>query len=175
MFGNGSCDSLGTLDVRMPLRNGSFLPLRIDVVDTHIPFLLGLDILDREKLVADNVKNVLDSRRDNWQLPIRRKCRHMFFEWGPYDVRFTRSELQKLHLHFFHANVQKLYNLIKRARPDEVNADTKKMLEEITEACRNCHIMTLVLIKHQAKPYRFWVSIPSDRVKFNHKVAVDLM
>lgn len=123
----------------MPLLNGSFLPLQIDVIDTDIPFLLGLNILGREKFVADNVKDVLENRRDNWQLPIRRKCGHMFVEWGPCDVRFSRSELQKLHLHFFHANVQKLYNLLKRARPDELNADTKKMLEEIAEACRNCH------------------------------------
>ena len=168
IFGDGSCASLGELRIRIPLPNGSFLPLSIDVVDADIPCLLGLDLLDREGLVADNVENVLDSRRDHWKMPITRKHGHMFVEWGRQDIRFTKAELQKLHLHFFHANAQKLFNLLKRARPDSVNSDTRNALEEIAKACRNCH-------QHSPRPYRFRVSIPADDVKFNHEVAVDLM
>lgn len=168
IFGNGSCASMGKLELRLPLPDGQFLPLLIDVVDADIPFLLGLDVLDNERLVADNVSNVLESRRDKWKLPIKRKHGHMFVEWGQESIRFTKAELQKLHLHLFHANVQKLYNLLKRARPEEVTADTRRTLEEIADASRNCHT-------HKAGPYRFRVSIPEEEVRFNHEVAIDLM
>lgn len=82
VFGDGSCDSLGTLEIRMPLPNGSFLPLLIDVVKADIPLLLGLEILDRERLVADNVDNILDGRWDHWKLPIHRKYGQMLVECG---------------------------------------------------------------------------------------------
>lgn len=92
IFGDGACDSLGTLGIRIPLPNGAYLTLTIDVVNADVPLLLGLDILDREPLVADNVANILDSRRDHWQLPIPRKYGHMFVEWGRPDIRFTKAE-----------------------------------------------------------------------------------
>lgn len=96
---------------------------------------MGLDVLNKEKLVADNVSDVLESRRDKWKLSIKRKHGHMFVEWGQESIRFTKAEIQKIHLHSFHANVQKLYNLLKRAHPEEVSADTRRTLEEMADAC----------------------------------------
>ena len=124
--------------------------------------------MDREAMVPDDVKNTLVGRRDKWQLLITRKHGHMFVEWGEQEICYTKAELQKLHLHSFHPSVTKLYNLLKRARPQEVNAETRRVLEEIADACTNCH-------EHRDRPYRFRVSIPADRLKFNHEVAIDLM
>lgn len=118
-------------------------------------------------LVADNDPNVLDSCRDNWTLLIVRKHGDTFIERAPASVRFTKSELQKLHLHFFHPNFQKLYNVRKEAIPNEFDVGTKSTLEEIAKACRNCQ-------QHRSKPYRFRVSIQSDEAQFNHEVSVDL-
>lgn len=83
-------------------------------------------------------------------------------------IFFTKTELQKLHLHFIHPNVRKLYNLIKIARSDIVNADTKPTLEEIVAAYRTFH-------EQRARPYLFCVSIPTDDISFNHRFTVDLM
>lgn len=37
IFGNGSCASMGKLEIRLPLLDGQFLPFLIDVVDADIP------------------------------------------------------------------------------------------------------------------------------------------
>ena len=92
----------------------------------------------------------------------------MFVEWNQEQICFSCAELQKLHLHLFQLNVTKLYNLLKRARPQEVNSSTKKVLEEIAEACQNCR-------RHRSRPYRFRVSLPADDIKLNHEIAADLM
>lgn len=168
LFGDGSCDNTGIITIRLPLPLGSFLPLSVDVVHADIPLLVGLDILDRECRVPDNVDNFEISRRDNCRILITRKHGHMFIVWDAAAVRFSKAELQKLHIHFFHPNVQKLYNLLKRARPDDVGADTKTALEEIAASCHNCQ-------SHRSNPYRFPVSILEEEIKFNHEVAVDLM
>lgn len=88
IFGNGSSDSLGKIDIRLPTPQGTFIPLSIDVVSADIPLLLGLDIMDKESLVADNVLNVLDCRSSSWKLPIQRKYNHMFVCWGPQSIGF---------------------------------------------------------------------------------------
>jgi hypothetical protein len=80
---------------------------------------------------------------------------------------FTKSELQRLHLRFFHPSVHKLYNLIRRAKPLEGTSDTRALLEEITEACKTCqHISKL--------PYRFRVSMLKDII-FNQDLALAVM
>ena len=47
------------MEVRIPTPVGSFLKFPMDVVSADLPMLLGLDILDREGLIADNVRNEL--------------------------------------------------------------------------------------------------------------------
>lgn len=56
MFGSGAQHSLGTLEFRIPLPNGTYLSLRVDVVDADIPLLGELDVMDRDEIVLDNVK-----------------------------------------------------------------------------------------------------------------------
>jgi Aspartyl protease len=46
-FGSGDQRSLGTIPIRIPTVNGAFPPVQVDVVNTNIPFLLGLDFLKR--------------------------------------------------------------------------------------------------------------------------------
>ena len=70
MFGNGNQKSLGALEIRLPFPSGIFLSLKIDVVNAEVPTLLGLDVLDREKQVPNNVDNKLMSKLRGWNLPI---------------------------------------------------------------------------------------------------------
>lgn len=167
-FGDLIETSLGRMEIRVPTPQSSFLPIFVDVVDADVPLLIGLDILDQEKLVPDNVENVLLSKDRGWKLPITRFQGHMFLKWEPKRTLFTRAELHRLHLHFFHPNARKLYNLIKRVRPEDVSPATVKVLEEIAEQCKVCK-------QHSPRPYRFRVSIPSDEIVFNHAVALDLV
>lgn len=53
-FGDGDYRYFGRLDVRIPTPDGSYLPLSVDVANADVPLLIGLDVLDRLKLVANN-------------------------------------------------------------------------------------------------------------------------
>lgn len=57
MFGDGLHMSLGKLEMRLPTPDGAFLAMSVDVVSADVPLLLGIDVLDREQLVADNVES----------------------------------------------------------------------------------------------------------------------
>lgn len=167
-FGDGLYSSLGTIEIRLPTPDGSFLAMEVDVVDAYVPLLMGIDTLDREQLVADNVENVLDSRRYGWKIPIARRNGHMYVQWNAKTLMFTRSELKKLHLHFFHPSARKLFNLLKRTDPTKATGDTMTMLEEISKACSTCAV-------YSPGPRRFRVSLPKGDCVFNHTLAMDLL
>lgn len=120
-FGDGKYESLGKLAIRIPTPNKSYIPLLIDVVSADVPHLLGLDRLDEEQIVPNNVTNQLEKDDGSWTMPITRKRGHLFMTWGSSTVLFTKYELQKLHRHLYHPSSNKLFNLIKRARPDQAD------------------------------------------------------
>lgn len=101
-FGDGVRTSVGRMEVRMRVREGFYLPFQIDVVDADVPLLIGLDLLDLHQLIVDKVDNVLVSKSSGWKIPIARIHGHLFVQWDLHAVMFTRTELERLHLHFFH-------------------------------------------------------------------------
>ena len=72
-FGDGTHKSLGTIPVRIPTPNSGYLHVDVDVVRPDVPLLIGLDILDQEQLIPNNVENQLESRLYGWSIPITRK------------------------------------------------------------------------------------------------------
>jgi hypothetical protein len=130
----------------LPKRAGRGRPLRhrnneldIDVVSTDIPFLVGLDTLDSLRVTADTVMNVLKSPGDEWSLPLARKLGHVYLEWNDFhDILFTKEELKRMHLSFYHPSNQSRANTIKKGRPEQLDHDTLKILEETSNACQVC-------------------------------------
>ena len=55
-FGTHKHPGLGTLDIRVPISPTHFLTLSVDVVDTNVLFFLGLDNMERYKIVLDTDK-----------------------------------------------------------------------------------------------------------------------
>lgn len=53
----------------------------------------------------------------------------------PKLTRFIPVQLNKLHHQFFHPSPDKLFNLIKRSRPERATPETLKALEEINARC----------------------------------------
>ena len=62
----------------------------------------------------------------------------------------------------------KLYEVMKRARPNQVDEATRQLLKKITEACENCQTFI-------ASPQRFRVSLPPSDIVSNREVALDQM
>lgn len=67
-FGDGSFKSLEKIPIRIPTPNNSYISIGMDIVGAEIPMLIGIDVLDKERLNADNVNNQLIQADDRWRL-----------------------------------------------------------------------------------------------------------
>lgn len=79
-FGTHKEPGLGTVDIRVPIYPCYFLHLTIDVVDTNVPFLLGLVNTEKYRMVLDAEKCITSSRLQVWTIPLRRKMGHLYYE-----------------------------------------------------------------------------------------------
>lgn len=61
-FGTHKHPGLGIMNMRVPISPSHFLHHAMYVLDTNVPFLLGLDNMERYKMVIDTDKCVLSSR-----------------------------------------------------------------------------------------------------------------
>lgn len=46
--------------MRIHTPDESFITVNPEVVNTNVPFLIGIDTLDKEDLIANNIKNKLE-------------------------------------------------------------------------------------------------------------------
>lgn len=155
------------IDVRMPIKKGYYLQFWVHVIEADIPLLLRLDLLDRHRLAPDNVDSILVSKVEGWIVPIVRAHGHLFVRWDLHEVIYTRTELERLHLHFFHLSKQKLLNLLKLGTPGRLKGETGNIIQDIIDRCEGCKCFGM-------RPYRFRVSLLDDESVFNHEVAIYL-
>lgn len=165
-FGGVSTKSLGAIHVRIPIPGHMFIQVHVDVVEPNVPLLIGLDALDKHSLYINNVRNLLLSEKFRWGIPLQHKNGHLYLQWGA-EVLFTIGELKKMHNGFFHPSTEKLFNLIRRAKPEHATTKTQKLLEQVSAECKTCQY-------HAPRPLRFAASIPGPIV-FNRLVILDLM
>ena len=159
------------------------IPVEVDIVIADIPLLLGLDVLDREGLTPDIAYNVLAKRTriarkgngpplyvEEWGITMwRSRSRHSYVPIHfSIAVHFTRTQLHKLHKKFSHPSADKLYNLLKRSRPEDTSPKTREILEDLTRRCHQCQ-------NYRHGPTRFRVSFGSEDVRFNERVMMDIM
>ena len=65
----------------------------MDVVAVDVAMLIGLDVLDREQLIVDNVDNLLVSKLHDWTVPITKKEGHLFVTWDYSSILFSKRDL----------------------------------------------------------------------------------
>lgn len=167
-FGVDRQQSLGSMTIRIPVPGDSLMLIKGDVVPVDVPFLAGLDVLDRFKLVADTVENKLECKLSDWSLPLARKLGLLYLEWGDVDkVFFTRQQLTRLHRGFHHPATRKLYGLLKRAKVENLDEDTLKLLQDIKNKCDTCQ-------RFGPKAHRFRVAMPEENPIFGQELSVNL-
>ena len=64
-FGDGFHKSRGCMKFRIPTSNGSHIDILLDVVDADVPMPIGLDVLDDDGLVVNNLTDKLECPRGN--------------------------------------------------------------------------------------------------------------
>ena len=181
-FGDVTVHSLGMVEIALatPL-NIPNIPVLMDIVPVNVPALLGLDVLDSEELYADNVTNRLVHRhvvsrannilryKDRWSMPLARHDSHLYAAMSfPHYLFYTTGQLEKMHRQFAHPSANKLFNLLKRAGTQAVDAKTFKQISEIVSRCEPCQRI------HNA-PVRFRVTIGHEHVRFNARAYIDIM
>lgn len=90
-FGDKIYYSLGTIEIIIPTPDGSILIIKREVVRADVPFLVRIDVLDKEGLVANNVSNKLE-KSNQWSLLETWTSGYMYIKWKTRDECFTRRE-----------------------------------------------------------------------------------
>ena len=182
-FGDVTYNSLGK--VALPLSTPPGIPtikVMMDVVPPDIPALMGMDVLDQESLTPDTVENRLVKKipvkkqdgtfqyMEQWHVPMyRSKSNHLYVDMDfPISMRYTKSQLSKPHKNFFHPAADKLFNLLRKSKPEEATPETLDALKDITKRCYPCQRV------HNAPP-RFRVSFGAENVRFNERILIDIM
>lgn len=182
-FAQTDFESLGVID--LPLATPPGIPtiyVTCDVILPDVPALLGLSALDAHSVTADTVSNRLIKRVfldgdkrdgpfpvDEWHVPLTRFNGHVCAAFGFPTLTFlTRVQLSKLHRQFRHPSAEKLYNILKRAKPDEIYSDTFKALEDLVKQFDMCQRVSRA-------PGRFHVAFGAENVCFNDGILMDVM
>ncbi len=167
-FGDNTQQSLGSINIRIPLQDNNMINVPVDVVRADVPFLIGIDLLDEYRLYVNTVSNFLVSPDLELFTPLVRKNGHFYLESRD-TILFTQQELLKIHRNMSHPATDKLMNLLKLARPWETNSETKEILEDIAKHCDTCQRFT-------APPVRFKVTLPTEEeLVFGDELSIDLM
>ena len=167
-FGSGPTRPLGIMNVNLNTPSGP-VSVPCHVVKNDVPLLLGLDFLDSNRLYLRNTKNSLCSE-DGWSLPIARAVGHAWLRTGfirSHPIYYSKPELAKLHRHFRHPGPGKLFDILRRTKPEDLSKDTLEHLVEISNACRTCTELSRKEVTFKARM--------KEMVVFNRKVSLDLM
>lgn len=84
------------------------------------------------------------------------------------SVISKRSQLGKMHKQFFHLSAEKLFNLLKKARPEETAAETLQILKDLSKCCDPCQRI------HTA-PMRFRISFGAENARFNEHILLEIV
>lgn len=80
-FGNDTQESLGTMNLSVPIDNGYIIHEKIGIFKDHVLFLFGLDVLDKYQMLIKNVNNTLISPNYDLNTPLQDKGSHIYLEW----------------------------------------------------------------------------------------------
>jgi len=168
-FGGGKHNTVGCLDIRVPFSEELIIIMVVDVIMRNVPFLLGLETLDRYKMYVINVTDELVCVKEGINLPTIRSDGHAYYrrEWSP-DILYTFPELVRIHRHFSYASPERLYAVMRRAKTEGAVPETLQRLQDVAAACDVCQR----LAKERG---RFRAALPEGEVIFNRVVLIDLM
>jgi hypothetical protein len=148
--------SLGSIHINVPTPSG-ILTFIADVTQADVPLLIGLETLDSNRLQVLTLFNQLQhvpppgSMVRPWLLPLFRRGGHTNLHFHPLGdaqgIHYTRHQLTKRHRHLYHPTAEKLYQVLRRANPDDFPPDTRAVLAEISAACHTCQTFLTRTVK----------------------------
>lgn len=166
---HGGSNCIGMATFTFPYLN-SVIKFDAPIVENiDAPLILGLKEQDRMRSRGADQRDNTISFFDGPKISLKRENGHLWLRWNFKDeCLYTEDELTKIHYRFGHASVQRIHDAIKRAEPKQITPETRKMLKDIQERCKECQYMA-------PKPYIMKLSVPYEDVVFNSEVVIDIM
>lgn len=97
-------------------RGGHSCSLRSHIVTIDVPLLLGIDVLQKLKLLINFKTGTRHSPRDYRRVQFVQNLGHMYVEL-PMEIYYTEQELRQIYWHFYHPSTSKLQVLIQKGAP----------------------------------------------------------
>ena len=82
-------------------------------------------------------------------------------------IVMSYSSGPKLHMQFYRPSVKKLFNIVIRGLPKDIDEDTRKVLAEIEQSWKTC-------LEVKRRPYRLSVAIPENDIVSNRELLIDV-
>ncbi len=131
----GLSSPIGTAVIPVPFRDLKLvIDVRFQIIRDNVPSLLCM---------MDMIENQLDISILDPQVRYKNRSQDLVMEsyflvhrWNRSEMAYslyTETELRKLHRTFGHPSVSALINILRRARPNEMTTDVKKVIEEISK------------------------------------------
>lgn len=73
--------SLEKISIIIPTPDFVFISLKLDIVETDVLSLIGLDVFEKYEPVADNMDDILNSKMFGWKMLIVQKEGKLFLVW----------------------------------------------------------------------------------------------
>lgn len=151
-----------------------------DVISAGVPALTEIDVLDQRSLTPCTVSNwlikwtLVDEGDTSYamgvsQIPLTKFEGHLYAQYSILVLTcFNSQQVIKLSRQFLHRSSEKLYNLLRKAHPEDTTQETQKKLEEISCSCDPSQ-------RNQARPTLSKVSFGTENILFNEEVVIDIM
>lgn len=97
-----------------------------------------------QNLLANYIAMISDENVKIWYYPLSDKFDHMFWAWPTSRTLLSRLDIAKIHHHFHHGTSEKLYELLKRARPNKENEKVFKSLQNSAENAKYANSLCLI-------------------------------
>ena len=151
-FGDVTVPSKGLIEITLgTLPNTRPIHAFIGIVTVYILTLLGLDVLDGEKLYAGNATNRLIHRQilsapveplmyeDSWNVPLIRFSGDLYAPINlPRCAFYNSAQLNKMHRHFGHPSADTIFKLLNISSTEAVESSTTEELEKIVSTREPC-------------------------------------
>ncbi len=150
--------------------NYSFMKIKVYVVPEDVPWLLGLDVLDKEKFAENTVQKGLLATNHGCPMPLTPRQSNRCFSRIAKIILFTKSEIVDLHVISSNSRLENCikYEVRKGTTPNQVDEPCRQLMKTISKACETRQTFN-------APPQPFRALLPPSVFFISCEVALEVM
>lgn len=95
---------LSTMKIDIPVSNYGFIEVSAHVIRVDLPFLQGLDVLSKMRVIKTSDEDTILFKLYGWNVSLMRKSGHAYIKRTP-TILYIERELRKINCHFYDLNL----------------------------------------------------------------------